>query len=278
MQMEFSWELAESTMILLLAGSLAGIMAGMLGIGGGMILVPLLVFVFDLMKVSEALIPHLAIGTSLTTIVVTSLSSAKAHLKRGSFDKELLKHSIMPTTLGAGFGGLLAGSISGMVLVMIFGFMAVVVSVRMMMPSKIHNENHQEPNRFLIGNLTGLTGMISAMVGIGGGAMNVPLLNMMGIKIHQAVGTSASIGFMIALPGAIGFIVSGWEKPNLPEFSFGFIHWLAALCICLMTAIFAPLGATISHKLNAKKLKQVFGIFLMVVAMLTFWRLWSYSL
>lgn len=278
MQMEFSWELAESTMILLLAGSLAGIMAGMLGIGGGMILVPLLVFVFDLMKVSEALIPHLAIGTSLTTIVVTSLSSAKAHLKRGSFDKELLKHSIMPTTLGAGFGGLLAGSISGMVLVMIFGFMAVVVSVRMMMPSKIHNENHQEPNRFLIGNLTGLTGMISAMVGIGGGAMNVPLLNMMGIKIHQAVGTSASIGFMIALPGAIGFIVSGWEKPNLPEFSFGFIHWLAALCICLMTAIFAPLGATISHKLNAKKLKQVFGIFLMVVAMLTFWRLWSHSL
>ena len=278
MQMEFSWELAESTMILLLAGSLAGIMAGMLGIGGGMILVPLLVFVFDLMKVSEALIPHLAIGTSLTTIVVTSLSSAKAHLKRGSFDKELFKHSIMPTTLGAGFGGLLAGSISGMVLVMIFGFMAVVVSVRMMMPSKIHNENHQEPNRFLIGNLTGLTGMISAMVGIGGGAMNVPLLNMMGIKIHQAVGTSASIGFMIALPGAIGFIVSGWEKPNLPEFSFGFIHWLAALCICLMTAIFAPLGATISHKLNAKKLKQVFGIFLMVVAMLTFWRLWSHSL
>ena len=278
MQMEFSWELAESTMILLLAGSLAGIMAGMLGIGGGMILVPLLVFVFDLMKVSEALIPHLAIGTSLTTIVVTSLSSAKAHLKRGSFDKELLKHSIMPTTLGAGFGGLLAGSISGMVLVMIFGFMAVVVSVRMMMPSKIHNENHQEPNRFLIGNLTGLTGMISAMVGIGGGAMNVPLLNMMGIKIHQAVGTSASIGFMIALPGAIGFIVTGWEKPNLPEFSFGFIHWLAALCICLMTAIFAPLGATISHKLNAKKLKQVFGIFLMVVAMLTFWRLWSHSL
>ena len=278
MQMEFSWELAESTMILLLAGSLAGIMAGMLGIGGGMILVPLLVFVFDLMKVSEALIPHLAIGTSLTTIVVTSLSSAKAHLKRGSFDKELLKHSIMPTTLGAGFGGLLAGSISGMVLVMIFGFMAVVVSVRMMMPSKIHNENHQEPNRFLIGNLTGLTGMISAMVGIGGGAMNVPLLNLMGIKIHQAVGTSASIGFMIALPGAIGFIVSGWEKPNLPEFSFGFIHWLAALCICLMTAIFAPLGATISHKLNAKKLKQVFGIFLMVVAMLTFWRLWSHSL
>ena len=276
--MEFSWELAESTMILLLAGSLAGIMAGMLGIGGGMILVPLLVFVFDLMKVSEALIPHLAIGTSLTTIVVTSLSSAKAHLKRGSFDKELLKHSIMPTTLGAGFGGLLAGSISGMVLVMIFGFMAVIVSVRMMMPSKIHNENHQEPNRFLIGNLTGLTGMISAMVGIGGGAMNVPLLNMMGIKIHQAVGTSASIGFMIALPGAIGFIVSGWEKPNLPEFSFGFIHWLAALCICLMTAIFAPLGATISHKLNAKKLKQVFGIFLMVVAMLTFWRLWSHSL
>ena len=235
-------------------------------------------FIFDLMKVSEALIPHLAIGTSLTTIVVTSLSSAKAHLKRGSFDKELLKHSIMPTTLGAGFGGLLAGSISGMVLVMIFGFMAVVVSVRMMMPSKIHNENHQEPNRFLIGNLTGLTGMISAMVGIGGGAMNVPLLNMMGIKIHQAVGTSASIGFMIALPGAIGFIVSGWEKPNLPEFSFGFIHWLAALCICLMTAIFAPLGATISHKLNAKKLKQVFGIFLMVVAMLTFWRLWSHSL
>ena len=275
MQMEFSWELAESTLILLLAGSLAGIMAGMLGIGGGIILVPPLVFVFDLMEVSEALIPHLAIGTSLTTIVATSLSSAKAHLKRGSFDKELLKYSIIPTTLGAGFGGLLAGSISGMVLVLIFGFMAFVVSVRMMIPSKTHNKNHQEPNRFLIGNLTGLTGIISAMVGIGGGAMNVPLMNMMGIKIHQAVGTSASMGFMIALPGTIGFIVSGWEKPNLPEFSFGFVHWLAVLCICFMTVIFAPLGAAISHKLNTKKLKQVFGIFLLVVAMLTLWRFWS---
>ena len=273
--MEFSWELAESTMILLLAGSLAGIMAGMLGIGGGIILVPPLVFVFDVMEVSEALIPHLAIGTSLTTIVATSLSSAKAHLKRGSFDKELLKYSIVPTTLGAGFGGLLAGSISGMVLVLIFGFMAFVVSVRMMIPSKTNNENHQEPNRFLIGNLTGLTGIISAMVGIGGGAMNVPLMNMMGIKIHQAVGTSASMGFMIALPGTIGFIVSGWEKPNLPEFSFGFVHWLAALCIGFMTVIFAPLGAAISHKLNTKKLKQVFGIFLLVVAMLTLWRFWS---
>ena len=273
--MEFSWELAESTLILLLAGSLAGIMAGMLGIGGGIILVPPLVFVFDLMEVSEALIPHLAIGTSLTTIVATSLSSAKAHLKRGSFDKELLKYSIIPTTLGAGFGGLIAGSISGMVLVLIFGFMAFVVSVRMMIPSKTHNKNHQEPNRFLIGNLTGLTGIISAMVGIGGGAMNVPLMNMMGIKIHQAVGTSASMGFMIALPGTIGFIVSGWEKPNLPEFSFGFVHWLAALCIGFMTVIFAPLGAAISHKLNTKKLKQVFGIFLLVVAMLTLWRFWS---
>jgi uncharacterized membrane protein YfcA len=113
------------------------------------------------------------------------------------------------------------------------------------------------------------------MVGIGGGAMNVPLMNMMGIKMHQAVGTSASMGFVIALPGTIGFIVSGWENPDLPEFSFGFIHWLAALCICLMTVILAPLGAAISHRLNTKKLKQVFGIFLLVVAMRTLWRLWS---
>ena len=105
--------------------------------------------------------------------------------------------------------------------------------------------------------------------------MNVPLMNMMGIKMHHAVGTSASVGFMIALPGAIGFVVSGWENPNLPEFSFGFIHWLAALCICLMTVILAPLGAAISHQLNTKKLKQIFGIFLFVVALGTLWRLWS---
>ena len=273
--MEFSWELAESILILLLAGSLAGIMAGMLGIGGGIILVPPLVFVFDLMQVSEVVIPHLAIGTSLATIIATSLSSAKAHFKRGSVDHQLLKYSIIPTSLGAGSGGLVAGSLSGGVLAMIFGFMAVVVSVRMMIPSKASNEIDHEPNRFLIGNLTGLTGLISAMVGIGGGAMNVPLMNMLGIKMHQSVGTSASMGFVIALPGTIGFIVSGWENPDLPEFSFGFIHWLAALCICLMTVILAPLGAAISHRLNTKKLKQVFGIFLLVVAMRTLWRLWS---
>ena len=158
---------------------------------------------------------------------------------------------------------------------MIFGFMAVVVSIRMIIPSNVSNEIVHEPNRFLIGNLTGLMGIISAMVGIGGGAMNVPLMSMMGIKMHQAVGTSASLGFVIALPGTVGFIVSGWENPNLPEFSFGFIHWLAALCICLMTVILAPLGATISHRLDTKKLKQVFGIFLLIVAMRTLWRLWS---
>ncbi|MEK9972853.1 MAG: sulfite exporter TauE/SafE family protein [Deltaproteobacteria bacterium] len=273
--MEFSWELAESILILLLAGSLAGIMAGLLGIGGGIILVPPLVFVFDLMQVSEAVIPHLAIGTSLATIIATSLSSAKAHLKRGSVDQQLLKYSLIPTSLGAGFGGFVAGSLSGGVLAMIFGFMAVVVSVRMIIPSNASNEIVHEPNRFLIGNLTGLTGIISAMVGIGGGAMNVPVMSMMGIKMHQAVGTSASRGFVIALPGPVGFSVSGWENPNLPEVSFGFIHWLAALCICLMTVILAPLGATISHRLDTKKLKQVFGIFLLIVAMRTLWRLWS---
>ena len=114
--MEFSWELAELILILLLAGSLAGIMAGMLGIGGGIILVPPLVFVFDLMQVSEVVIPHLAIGTSLATIIATSFSSAKVHLKRGSVDQQLLKYSLIPTFLGAGFGGLVAGRLSGGVL------------------------------------------------------------------------------------------------------------------------------------------------------------------
>ena len=158
---------------------------------------------------------------------------------------------------------------------MIFGFMAVVVSVRMIIPSNAPNEIIREPNRFFIGNLTGLTGIISAMVGIGGGAMNVPLMSIMGIKMHQAIGTSASLGFVIALPGSVGFIVSGWDNPNLPEFSFGFIQWNAALCICLMTVILAPLGTRISHRLDTKKLKQVFGIFLLVVAMRTLWRIWS---
>ena len=158
---------------------------------------------------------------------------------------------------------------------MIFGFMAVVVSVRMIIPSNTSNEIVHEPNRFLIGNLTGLTGVISAMVGIGGGALNVPLMSIMGIKMHQAIGTSASLGFVIALPGTVGFIFSGWDNPNLPEFSFGFIHWNAALCICLMTVILAPLGATISHRLDTKTLKQVFGIFLLIFAVRTLWRLWS---
>jgi uncharacterized membrane protein YfcA len=273
--MEFSRELAESILILLLAGSLAGIMAGMLGIGGGIILVPPLVFVFDLMNVSETVIPHLAIGTSLATIIATSLSSARAHLHRGSVDQQILKYSIIPTSLGAGLGGLIASSLKNHVLAMIFVFIAIIVSIRMMIPSKASEVSDQEPNRFLIGNFTGLTGVISAMVGIGGGAMNVPLMNMMGVQMHQAVGTSATMGFMIALPGTIAFIISGWENPDLPDFSLGFIHWLAALCICLMTIILAPLGVAISHRLNTRKLKQVFGVFLLAVTLVTLWRLWS---
>ena len=106
------------------------------------------------------------------------------------------------------------------------------------------------------------------MVGIGGGAMNVPVMSMMGIKMRQAVGTSASLGFVIALPGTVGFIVSGWENPNLPEFSFGFIHWLAALCICLMTVILALLG----YLVECQKIETSFGIFLLIVAMRTLYR------
>ena len=123
------------------AGRLFGWNHGwMLGIGGGIILVPPLVFVFDLMQVSGAVIPHLAIGTSLATIIATSFSSAKVHLKRGSVDQQLLKYSLIPTSLGAGFGGLVAGSLSGGVLAMIFGFMAVVVSIRMIIPSNVSNK------------------------------------------------------------------------------------------------------------------------------------------
>lgn len=270
-----SWELIESVLLLLVAGSLAGVLAGLLGIGGGLVLVPALVFVFDLMEVPESVLSHMAIGTSLSTIIATSLSSARAHLKRGSLDKELFFMAAIPTALGAGVGSIVAGWLSGGLLALLFAIMAIIVSGKMILPSPPVATEEKPLRRRLIGNLTGLTGVLSAMIGVGGGAMNVPLMTSLGMQIHQAVGTSASLGFVIALPGTLGFIISGWGNPDLPGYTLGFVHWLGALCICSMTVACAPLGAAIAHRLNTKRLKQFFAIFLLFVALRTLWRLWS---
>lgn len=269
-----TFALMESLLLLLIAGSIAGVLAGLLGIGGGLVLVPTLIFVFDLLEVPTTVLSHLAIGTSLSTIIATSLSSARAHFGRGSVDVELLRRCAIPTIVGSIGGGVLAGWMSGGVLALLFAIMAVGVSVRMLMPSPPIATEERPVRKKLVGNLTAITGVLSAMIGVGGGAMNVPLLTTFGVPIHRAVGTSSSLGFVIAVPGTLSFMIAGWSNPDLPSLTLGYVHWLGALCVCSMTITWAPVGAKLAHQLDTRKLKQVFAVFLMFVALRTLWRLW----
>lgn len=263
----------------LVIGALAGFAAGLFGVGGGTIIVPLLFIVFTQMGYSPDVIMHLALGTSLATIIVTSISSLMAHNKKGSVMWPVFKNLAPGMALGCFFGAGVAGLISGIHLQIIVGIFLLWVAYRMFAKAKnqtaasTSNTADQDtqfneialpstPKQLAAG---GVIGIASAIFGIGGGSLTVPYLTRYGVVMQKAVGTSAACGLPIAIAGALGFMFFGMQqKIDVPN-TIGFVHIYAFLGISVMSFFTAKLGAKVAHILSPAMLKKCFSILLTIV-------------
>lgn len=256
----------ESMLIYLPLGIIAGIMAGLLGLGGGLVIVPILTITLKIAGVPDDSIMKMAIGTSFATICFTSLSSVYAHNKKQSVMWDVLIRFLPGVLIGVFVLGYFVNYFSNTLLSYLFSAF-VLFSIYNLVRKKPEVSEAQVPNtNFLTLSGFGLgIGGISALVGVGGGAMTVPLLSHLGHEMKKAIGTSSAAGFPIALAGAINAIWHGFSSENLPEYSFGFIYLPALLGIAITSMIFAPVGAKLAHKLPQLVLKRVFALYLAII-------------
>lgn len=244
-----------------LVGAFVGVIAGLFGVGGGLVIVPVLVLIFYSQGMAPALIMHLAIGTSLATIIVTSLSSVRAHHRHGAVLWPVFLKLTPGIIAGTLLGAAVVGQLPNNALRVIFGVFELLVAAQIGFGIKTA-PHRQLPGRAGMNATGGVIGVVSAIVGIGGGTLTVPFLVWCNIAIRQAVATSAACGLPIAVAGTIGFIIAGWSEAQLPSWSTGYVYWPAFAGIALASVLFAPLGAKLAHTLPADKLKRFFALFL----------------
>jgi uncharacterized membrane protein YfcA len=254
--------------LLLATGVFAGVLAGLLGVGGGIVIVPILYHLFSAFGVATTLAMPLAVGTSLSTIVLTSMVSARKHHAKGGVDVALVKGWILPVLLGVLLGSLAPAVIDGAQVKTAFGVMLVTVSLHMLASSRWKLELfHQLPARPLQFLLAVLVGGLSALLGIGGGTLMVPLLTLFAFPIHRAVSTASVFGLIISVPATMVYVANGWGTPDLPPLTTGYVNWAAFALLVPMTMWFAPLGVKLAYKLNVPQLKRAFAVFLFLVGM-----------
>ena len=245
-----------------IAGAFAGVCAGLFGIGGGMIIVPALVWIFTAYHFPPEVVTHLAVGTSLATIIITSISSLTAHHKRGGVRWEVWRSMALGLVIGSLVGAGIADRINGQALQALIGMGALLVALKMLFFSNKEQLGKPLPPKGVqFGAGTGI-GMASSIFGIGGGSLTVPFLNWVGLPMKQAVGTSAACGLPIAIAGALGFAWFGQDVANLPEGTIGFVHIIGFFCISAASFITAKFGAKLAHQLPAATLKKSFGVLL----------------
>jgi uncharacterized membrane protein YfcA len=259
--------------LLLATGVVAGLVAGLLGVGGGIVVVPVLFHVFTELGVDPAVRMHLAVGTSLATIVVTAWRSVTSHRAHGSVDEALLRSWVAPVLLGVALGSATAGAVSGATLTGVFASVALAVAVQMAFGRESWRLAAALPTgvgRLAIG---GGIGFFSVLMGLGGGTLGVPILALFGVPIHRAVGTAAGLGLVIAIPGAAVFAGSGWSAPGLPPCSIGYVNALGFALIVPATAVAAPYGARLANAAPVPVLRRLFAAFLALTSLRMFWEL-----
>lgn len=244
-----------------LLGAFAGTMAGMLGIGGGLIIVPVLAILFEQQQLSPEHIMHLAIGTALATILATAISSVRAHHKRGAVQWPLFARITPGIVLGAVIGSTIAHYLPSDALKRIFGVFEILLALQIIF-SRQPEAHRGLPGPVGLTGAGGIVGTISAILGMGGGALTTPFFLWCNVEARKAIATSAAIGLPMSIAGTLGYIVGGWNAQNLPEWSTGYIFWPAFLGIVAFSIVFAPLGARLAHYLPAKTLKRFFAVFL----------------
>ncbi len=254
-----------SIFLFLLLGAINGVIAGLLGIGGGSVIVPVLVAIFTMTKVNPEHIQHIALATSMATIVITAISSSRAHHMHNAVRWDIVK-SIAPGILLGTFGGsLIASYLSSQFLTLFFVTFLYFMSFQMILNIKPKPSRHL-PSTLGTSAVGAGIGAISSLVGIGGGSLSVPFMTYCNIGMHIAVGTSSAIGLPIAVAGTVGYILGGLNATDLPSGTIGYVNVVAFICISITSFITAPLGAKLSHKLPIATLKKIFAVFLMFVA------------
>jgi uncharacterized membrane protein YfcA len=257
--------------VFLALGAVAGITAGLLGIGGGLIIVPVLLWWFHHKGMDGSVVVHLAVGTSLATIIVTSVASIIAHNRRGAVRWPLVAMLAPGIVVGAWMGAVVADLLPSIWLQRVFGCFAIFVSLQMAFGLQLRAQRAM-PGRGEMLAAGSVIGTVSAIVGIGGGSMTVPYLHWNSVNMRNAVATSAACGLPIALAGAVGFLITGWNEQALPVGSTGYLYWPALPGIVLASVLFAPIGAHLAHTLPVTMLKRIFALLLLFIGgKLLFW-------
>ena len=249
---------------LIATGIFAGILAGLFGVGGGIVIVPVLYFLLQGFGVSPESAMMIATATSLATIVPTSISSIRSHHAKGNIDLALIKYWAPFILVMAVVGSYLAHSIRGNALVLMFACIAILVSLNMLFRAGAPALVSKLPGKFGQGIMASIVGGLSVMIGIGGGTIGVPMLNAFNVRAHVAVGTAAVFGLLIALPGVITLLSIGTTPTDAPLGTWGLVNLPAFLLIIPLTILFAPIGVKIGSKLDQKQLKRAFAIVLMI--------------
>jgi len=245
-------------------GAFAGILAGLLGVGGGTVIVPVLTFIFAAQHFPPEYVLHFALGTSMASILFTSLASLRSHHRRGAVNWTVVRQITPGIVIGTLLGVWLTSMMSTRLLKMIFIAFAYFVAVQMLMNIK-PKPSRQLPAASGMLASGGAIGVFSSFVGIGGGTLSVPFMTWCNVPLHTVIGTSAALGFPIAVTGAIGFVVNGLQVPGLPAHSLGFVYLPALAGIALASVLTAPLGAGMAHALPVPKLKKIFAVMLIIV-------------
>ncbi|PHP64940.1 hypothetical protein CSC94_21650 [Zhengella mangrovi] len=266
-------EILSFAVAALAVGGIAGVLAGVFGIGGGAVMVPVFYQALGALGVDDSVRMHIAVGTSLAIIVPTSLRSFQAHFRRNAVDMALLKSFLVPIPAGVVLASLVAAGISSAGLRAIFACIAILVGLRLILNRENWRLGSQIPGNPVRAIIGLILGFLSTLMGIGGGVLNNTFMTVFGRPMHQAVATSSGVGVLISVPGMLGYIWAGWGDPNLPVGSTGFVNWIAVAMIIPVTMLAAPLGVRVAHAVSKRQLEIAFGIFMLIVAARFFYSL-----
>ena len=258
-------EMIVPALILAVVGAFAGVLAGLLGVGGGIVLVPAFFYLFSAAGYGSDDLMQICLATSLATIVVTSGRSVMAHHRKGAVDWQILKDWAPGIAVGAVFGVLTVAQLRTQTLQIIFGVLVMVIALYMLLGKSSWRLGHAMPQGPVKYALSGLTGFISVLLGIGGGSIGVPLMTLHGVPIHRAVATAAGFGALIAAPSALLFLFT--PADSAPPYTLGSVNIPAFVIVIAMTVLTAPIGAALAHRTEPPRLKKIFAVFLALVAL-----------
>lgn len=251
---------------LVITGAFGGVVAGLLGVGGGIVVVPVLEWTLSLLGFDRSVTLNIAVATSMATIIPTSISSARAHRARHAVDAAVVRSWAPSIVIGAAAGAAVVANVQSHLLALVFGSVALAAAIKMLLPLDGVVLRGSVPVGWQSAWLPGAIGLLSTLMGIGGGTISVPVMTLCNQPVHRAVGTASALGLWISVPATLGFLLARPNAALMPAFTVGYVNLLAFAIIAPTTWLFAPVGAHIGHRLSKRALSIAFGVFLLIVA------------